>query len=349
MSDAAFSEIWASLNSAEKKADDTKHRDRIRSHATKYVDLCNQLGIVAFPASYRSIGVYVCKFVASMNGSAKSVDNIISYLRVFCHYLAVPWMTDSDRYRLNVVVRRLKLEDLWGHKQARPITNDLLLQMLETITLGDQQEFMTMMLMFMAHDGLFRSCELFAGMRAGDVEWCDSDRSFVLTVWRSKASRSGPPEYVRVGDHHGPSAYKFLRLWYQVHGLFDNHTSYILPRVVWTARRGQGNAYQLDWTQEATIGWWDTVIKLRTEKIGLDSTKYTGHSFRPGGATDLFAMGVSYPVVQKMGRWLSNAPIQYMRDMMMVAQTVAAAFGEMARRNQNGMGVWTVPRGDFHL
>ena len=74
----------------EKKADNTKHRDRIRSHATKYVALCNMLHIVAFPASYRSVGVYICRFVAALNGSAKSVDNVISYLRVFSHYVNVP-------------------------------------------------------------------------------------------------------------------------------------------------------------------------------------------------------------------------------------------------------------------
>jgi hypothetical protein len=333
----------------ERKADNTKHRKRIRSHSNKYALLCREAGVRSFPPSYKSVALYICRFVEGLGGSAKSIHNVVSYLRVFCHYCKVPWLSEGERYKLGVVCKQLQFEDLLGHKQARPITHMLLLRMLDTIDFGDQQEFLTMMLMFMAHDGLLRSCELFAGMEVGDVEWCeDNVLSFVITVWRSKANRSGPAELVRVVDHVGPSAYKMLRLWFRAHNLFQKHRCLIIPRVVFTSRRGQGNAYRLDFTLEATTGWWDNVIKLRTSKIGLDSSKYTGHSFRPGGATDLFSMGVPYPVVMDMGRWKSDAVIKYLRDSVMVAQMVADAFGRLAKKQQGRMGECEGPsRGDL--
>jgi hypothetical protein len=40
----------------------------------------------------------------------------------------------------------------------------------------------------------------------------------------------------------------------------------------------------------------------------------TGHSFRAGGATDLFNAGVPYQVIQKQGRWKSAAVLVYFKS-----------------------------------
>jgi hypothetical protein len=250
---------------------------------------------------------------------------------------------------LNAVCKRLEFEDTMASRHAAPITYKILMDVLYSIDWRDQQEFLSVMLMFIAHDGLLRSCEMFTQLRSSSIEWVDSDRCFILTVLRSKANQAGDPEYVRVCDHHGPSAYKMLRLWFDLHHLWRDSTKFLIPRVVWLSRRGQGNKYRLDFTQEGTRYWWDNIIKVRVEKVGLDPKKYTGHSFRPGGTTDLFAVGVSYPVVKLMGRWGTDTAIIYMRDAMEVAKISAAAFGHLARKQQSGVGVWEGPRGDFHI
>ncbi len=303
----------------------------------------------AFPPTYKSVGVYICKFVDGLQGSTKSIHNVISYLRVFCHYVDCAWLSHSDQYRLGVVCKRLQFEDVMASKHAAPITNQILQEILESVDLADDQELLTVTLMYIAHDGLLRSGELFSGLRAGDIEWCDADSSFTIAVWRSKMHRKGDPERVRICDHYGPSAYKLLARWFKKHSLHAHSNRFIIPRVVWSSQRGQGNKYQLDFQLEGTTHWWRTVIKSRVSLIGLDPEKYTGHSFRPGGATDLFAMGVSYPVVKLMGRWKSDAAILYLRDAMEVAKVSAAAFGQMVRKQQGKMGVWKNPRGDFHI
>ena len=40
---------------------------------------------------------------------------------------------------------------------------------------------------------------------------------------------------------------------------------------------------------------------------GLDWTKYSGHSFRRGGATFAFNLGVNPELIQYLGDWASDA------------------------------------------
>jgi hypothetical protein len=61
--------------------------------------------------------------------------------------------------------------------------------------------------------------------------------------------------------------------------------------------------------------------------LNLDSSNYSLHSFRAGGATDLFKVGVPYPKIQKYGRWKSDAALVYYRDEIEIAASAAVAFG----------------------
>jgi hypothetical protein len=73
-----------------------------------------------------------------------------------------------------------------------------------------------------------------------------------------------------------------------------------------------------------------TIIKRVTAAIGLDPTQYSAHSLRAGGATDLFVAQVPYPVIKKMGRWVSDAAMLYYRCDADVWAAVGSAFGSLA-------------------
>lgn len=336
------------LNALELRADQTKHRDRIRSHANRYVAFCKAHGLKAFSPGYRSIATYVCDYVRLNNGSSKSVRHVISYLRVFCHYIGCEWLSMDATYRLKTLVKRIEFEDLLAVHRAAPITTVMLLELFGKIDPSDQQQFMTIMAMFVAHDGLLRSAELLKGLQVKDIQWCVEDASFLIFLDRTKTGRSGQGQYVRVCDYPGPCAYKLLKLWFDAHDLYRRPDSHILPRVIYLQKREIGSAYRLDFTQTVTAYWWKLVIRRSMISIGRDPNIHTGHSFRPGGATDLFAMGVSYAMVKQIGRWKSEAAMDYLRDELEVAQTVAAAFGEIARRRGKGMGVVKEFTPDFH-
>ena len=54
-------------------------------------------------------------------------------------------------------------------------------------------------------------------------------------------------------------------------------------------------------------------LKHAIEFIGLDSSKYLGHSFRIGAATEATKNGLPENVIQQLGRWQSNAVRRYIR------------------------------------
>ena len=56
------------------------------------------------------------------------------------------------------------------------------------------------------------------------------------------------------------------------------------------------------------------VLKLVIDKLGLNSKLYSMHSFHIGRTIDLIKYNYPLEVVQRMGRWKSNAVLHYIRS-----------------------------------
>jgi integrase len=65
-----------------------------------------------------------------------------------------------------------------------------------------------------------------------------------------------------------------------------------------------------------------------SEGLGWDPSAFTGHSLRRGGATSLFAAGISADLVKILGRWKSNCYLLYLETPV---AKVARAQAQMAR------------------
>jgi integrase len=83
----------------------------------------------------------------------------------------------------------------------------------------------------------------------------------------------------------------------------------------------------------ASIAHLRRLVKSSVSSIGLDAAQFSAHSLRAGGATDLFAAGVPFTTIQKMGRWVSAAAVLYYRSVEDVWTTVGAAFSGVAARH----------------
>ena len=68
-----------------------------------------------------------------------------------------------------------------------------------------------------------------------------------------------------------------------------------------------------------------TRIKNLVRLAGIDGD-YAGHSFRSGGACDLYAANVPVEAIMKMGRWQSSAALLYLRCEEVTALKIAHAF-----------------------
>ena len=73
-------------------------------------------------------------------------------------------------------------------------------------------------------------------------------------------------------------------------------------------------------TAPASANSYRALIKRAVASVGLNPKNYAG------GATDLFATGTPYYVIEKMGRWKSDAALLYFRSESSVARIAARAF-----------------------
>ena len=58
---------------------------------------------------------------------------------------------------------------------------------------------------------------------------------------------------------------------------------------------------------------YNNAIKSLVERVGLDPTRYSTHSFRAGAATQAAAVGMPAVDIKRLGRWKSDAYQSYLR------------------------------------
>jgi hypothetical protein len=288
-----------------------------------------------FPVRHREVSKFLVHYVRCNHGSAKSVGSVVSALKVYSLYNELEWLGESGRMRVAAVVRELEFQDTTPVRQVRPITMSMIDRMIRCMDLSDPLQLYVAMAMSLCHNSLMRSGELLSGLKSEDFEWDLEARSVTVHLYRTKSHRRGGPQKIRVVDFDGPSsAYKLVERWFDQWDLWAHPTWQVMPRV---DNRSRLLGPQLNFGSPATAKWWRRAIGEQLVRIGVEPRFYSGHSFRAGGATDLFVAQVPYPVIKKMGRWRSDAALKYHRDEFDVAAVVASAFGRSlmgSRRSQ---------------
>jgi hypothetical protein len=173
------------------------------------------------------------------------------------------------------------------------------------------------------HDALLRGAELTSGIVGAQIVFWPRGEGYSLKLRRTKTHRKGAGLVIQVPDYACPtSSCKLLRQSFAQRRLAP--TDLVFP----VRRRGRLIA-----DQQASIAHLRKLIKSSVSSIGLDATQFSAHSLRAGGATDLFAAGVPFATIQKMGRWVSAAAVLYYRSVEDVWTTVGAAFSGVAARH----------------
>ena len=77
-----------------------------------------------------------------------------------------------------------------------------------------------------------------------------------------------------------------------------------------------------------TRPWFVTQVRAALSTIGIDHTKYSGHSFRIGAATAAAAVGFPDHIIKMLGRWSSEAYSIYIRT---APQSLAQFTSQLAK------------------
>jgi hypothetical protein len=288
----------------------------------RFVRATTAKGRSPIPPTYATVASFLLAFAIN-NKSARSLPNVLSQLKTESERRKLGWLHPVAATRLRKLVRHLRLHCRAASRQKDAFIFDYLMDAMERFDLENPVELLEATILAVGHDGLLRSGEIASDVRADQITWWRHRTGFTLRLLRDKTHRDSGVLINFADNTSRFSAVKLFRAWWDLRGLQGN------DRVFPAIRRGRIVA-----SHAASTAQLRRLIKRAAASIGLDPSRFSGHSLRAGGATDLFKSNVPYPIIKKMGRWVSDAAMLYYRSDEDVWQTVGAAFSALAAQHK---------------
>ena len=193
-------------------------------------------------------------------------------------------------------------------------------------------QLLTLLLLYVGHDGLLRAGEITSGLLTTDVLWAPDRTALSLRFTLSKTCFTDPVFLVQFRDRPTPNAVSLMRVWWDLMGLHHSRTVCLFPKRLSVTRFNLSQSISYD----------SLVIRVKSaaKNIGLPAEDYSSHSLRAGGATDLFVARVSHYIIQRMGRWASDAALVYYRHEEDVLCAISTAFWYVANPTSGGAPIY---------
>jgi len=292
-------------------------RKNMDSQVRLYETFCGLAGLPAFPPTPVSIGAYAADYV--LRGcKAHNLSGVVSRIKHFCLETGIPWLSPPGIFHVRKICRGLQRQFKEVTRRAAPFTMRVFERVLQVADPNDSLESTVITMCAVAHNGLLRGGELLA-LRVGDLTWPDSSRSSCsLRIQESKTNQFGPPEEIPYADFSCFSAVSFLRDYVSDLGIASRPRGWpLFP----------SRPHDPSCTTPMSRAIFVRVLRRLLARAGLDANAYTGHSFRSGGATDLYTGRCRVFTIQQQGRWTSDAIYIYIRDCPVTRRVeVARAF-----------------------
>lgn len=289
----------------ERAALEESSRQGLESTVRCYSIFCVNNGYRPFPVSYESLAAYCVQYCVRFGQTTRSLPTILSHLRRENRLHSPVWLDYLNEYRLADLISGLKKHDTTEVRRKLPMTHDVLdkLERATDMTKLLYRQHLTMARL--AHDALLRGGEL-VKLRLCDLEW-NADRTRVdITIHYSKCNKTAHPERVRLQDYGPRSATAHLRAYVDAMVGLKSH----MP--LWPTISLAGAVQPAKAVSKATFV---AIARQLLTHAGFPASKYSGHSYRSGGATDLWDSNRCRPYAIKLhGRWKSDAYLLYIRD-----------------------------------
>ena len=292
-----------------------------------YTTFCTSVRLSSFPVSFESLGLYFIQFCRFGN-TARSIAYQLSLLKRTNRELGHPSLSQADKDRLDDVVTGLQKHDHSQPKQKRPMTHTVLNAMQAVADMTKLRHFQHLTMSRVAHDALLRGGELIT-LLAGQLIWSADKRQVTIIVHNSKAHKKGPAEHVTITDYGPSSGTAFLRTYVETMQFVQRPAALPLWPII-------NLAGAVQWRTATPKKDFIDLIQTFIAEAGLPAKLYSGHSFRSGGATDLWASNLCRPnTIRLYGRWKSDAFWLYIRDNPTLrSMEVASAFGSLDEQHR---------------
>lgn len=318
------------------KLEDTVHNlyqaglapSTIKAYASgkrRYLDFCKRLVASPLPASEQQL----CYFVAFLSEEDLKHQTIKSYLSAVRHLQISHGMGELNMGampRLELVVRGLKRRQASLQTKPRlPITPSILLK-IRTAWDGSSEwdKIMLWAAMCICFFGFLRCGEVVV---PGELNF---DPSQHLTFADIAVDNVSHPTFMKVGIKQSKTD-PFRKGTEIIIGRTGGALCPVAATLSYMVLRGPGSGpfFMFRDGRPLTRQRFVTALRDILQQVGIDSSKYSGHSFRIGAATTAAARGIQDSLIKTMGRWESAAYQLYVRtpqaQLVAVSATLALA------------------------
>lgn len=265
----------------------------------------------AWGGRLRATDVMIASYLSdhAKSHSVTSLARWLSSLSKAHKVIHAPDPTGSELAR--TVIRGIRRRHGRPAKQAKPLTRELLFDVLDAIGGGTKDARDRALLLF-GFAGGFRRSEL-VGLDVTDLERVDEE--IVVKIQRSKTDQTGQGRKIGIPFARGRHCpVKAIRTWIEVAGLVEK--SLLRP----VDRHGNITAMRL--SGEAV----SLTVKDRLCRANIDPRGFSGHSLRAGFVTSAAQAGIaSWKIRQQTGHASDAMLSRYIRDTEMFVNNPAGA------------------------
>ena len=274
-----------------------------------YSTFCRSANVTAFPVSYESLGLYLIQYCRRFGHTTRTIPTIISHLKRSNRRVSLNFLDDASQLRLDDLIAGLRKFDRSTPARKLPMTYKVMADIQRVADMTKHKHYQHIVMSKVAREALLRGKELIQ-LRHCDITWNTSRTTVVVTIHMSKANKVGPAEKVTLKDFGASSAVAYLRQYMDImRAGFPTKPS---TRPLWPSISDNGHA---NWTTATTKTAFVTFARQLLTLAGYPAKSYSGHSYRSGGATDLWQSQRCRPLTIKLhGRWKSDAYLLYIRD-----------------------------------
>lgn len=307
LSDAEIAARLRELDDVERGALEPASRAAMESHVRSYTMFCRSVRRPAFPVTFETLGLFFIQYCKWFGNTARSLPTVMSHIKRE-NRAHGPWLDDDAAFRIHDVITTLRKTDPVPSKQKLPCTHDVLNRVQRVAQLRHHGDFQHISMSRVAHDALLRGIELTL-LRIGNIKWSPDRTRVTIAIHYSKAHKQvAQPEWVTIVDYGPSSGVAWLRRYWNVMQLDTRPPAYPL----WPLVDKHGN---IQWSTPTPKPTFISRARALLSVAGYPAHRYSGHSYRSGGATDLWESHKCRPLTIKLhGRWRSDAWRLYVRD-----------------------------------
>lgn len=278
---------------------------RTQNRFSEFVSAVDPSAIV-WPVGQIFVRIFLVYMFFRNGMSAASLPGYLTHLKSGQLGRQMEWLGNPQLRAVNLTVRALqKMSVRKEVRRKAPMTLEKMRKLEKYLNYESQSDRQFASLSRMCHNGLLRSGE---GIKIlfRHLSWSKDRKRVRLLVHGSKCNKKGAAEVIDMVDWGAGSAVAYLRNYFDDFELWESD--------------GNGLVFDL-YDKPGFIARIKKLVRL----AGIDGD-FAGHSFRSGGACDLYAANVPIEAIMKMGRWQSNAALLYLRCEEVTALKIAHAF-----------------------